>query len=198
MCLLRLPEKEKRYQSGPTYWKTNFSLSLRKENLSPQEFALRAEQRLETAPRNCTAMLSQIREALNMPTDNKQLLRLKRMSKSPHWGGEVHNREEGEIGEKMLGGGRYRWEGIFFKGAWGIWRTLWSCDPLQSPGTPGSPGMRLPSAWLHLTKKVRNQPLTHFKLPVLPNILSNLLEALTLVYSPTHVDTSIKTRYVRN
>ena len=126
MCLLRLPEKEKRYQSGPTYWKTNFSLSLRKENLSPQEFVLRVEQRLETAPRNCTAMLSQIREELNMPTDNKQLLRLKRMSKSPHWGGEVHNREEGEIGEKMLGGGRYRWEGIFFKGAWGIWRTLWS------------------------------------------------------------------------
>ncbi|CAH3109586.1 unnamed protein product [Porites lobata] len=33
---------------------------------------------------NCTAMLSQIREELNMPTDNEQLLRLKRMSKSPH------------------------------------------------------------------------------------------------------------------
>ena len=31
-----------------TYWKRNFSLSSRKENLSPQEqFALRAEQRLE-------------------------------------------------------------------------------------------------------------------------------------------------------
>ena len=27
MCLLRLPEKEKRYLSWPTYWKTNFSLS---------------------------------------------------------------------------------------------------------------------------------------------------------------------------
>ena len=85
MCLLRLPEKEKRYQSGPTYWKTNFSLSSRKENLSPQEqFALRAEQRLEIAQGNCTAMLSQIREELNTPTDNEQLLRLKRMSKSPH------------------------------------------------------------------------------------------------------------------
>ena len=69
---------------GPTYWKTNFSLSSRKENLSPQEFALRVEQRLETAPGNCTAMLSQIREELNTPTDNEQLLRLKRMSKSPH------------------------------------------------------------------------------------------------------------------
>ena len=85
MCLLRLPEKEKRYQSWPTYWKTNFSLSSRKENLSPQEqFALRAEQRLEIAQGNCTAMLSQIREELNTPTDNEQLLRLKRMSKSPH------------------------------------------------------------------------------------------------------------------
>ena len=31
---------------------------------------------------NCTAMLSQIREELNTPTDNEQLLRLKRMSKS--------------------------------------------------------------------------------------------------------------------
>ena len=62
-----------------------FSLSSRKENLSPQEqFALRAEQRLQTAPGNCTAMLSQIREELNTPTDNEQLLRLKRMSKSPH------------------------------------------------------------------------------------------------------------------
>ena len=83
MFLLRLPEKEKRYQSWPTYWKTNFSLSSRKENLSPQEqFALRAEQRL--APGNCTAMLSQIRAELNTATDNEQLLRLKRMSKSPH------------------------------------------------------------------------------------------------------------------
>ena len=80
MCLLRLPEKEKRYQSGPTYWETNFSLSSRNENLSPQEFALHVEQRLETAPGNYTAMLSQIREELNTPTDNEQLLRLKRMS----------------------------------------------------------------------------------------------------------------------
>ena len=60
------------------------SLSSRKENLSPQEFSPRAEQRLETASGNCTAMLSQIREELNTPTDSEQLLRLKRMSKSPH------------------------------------------------------------------------------------------------------------------
>ena len=37
-----------------------------------------------TKVRNCAAMLSQIREKLNTPTDNEQLLRLKRMSKSPH------------------------------------------------------------------------------------------------------------------
>ena len=36
-----------------------------------------------TKVRNCAAMLSQIREKLNTPTDNDQLLRLKRMSKSP-------------------------------------------------------------------------------------------------------------------
>ena len=64
--------------------KTNFSLSSRKENFCPQEFALRAVQRLETDPGNCTAMLSQIRKELNTPTDDEQLLRLKRMSKSPH------------------------------------------------------------------------------------------------------------------
>ena len=33
---------------------------------------------------NCTAMLSQIREEVNTPTDDEQLLRLKRMSRSPH------------------------------------------------------------------------------------------------------------------
>ena len=74
--LLRLPEKEKRYQSWPTYWKTNFSLSSRKENVSSQNFALRAKQRLETALR-CFRVLSQIREKLNTPTYNEQLLQLK-------------------------------------------------------------------------------------------------------------------------
>ena len=34
--------------------------------------------------RNCIATFSQIREKLNMPTDNEQLSRLKRMSKSPY------------------------------------------------------------------------------------------------------------------
>ena len=37
-----------------------------------------------TKVRNCIAMFSQIREKLNMPTDNEQLSRLKRMSKSPY------------------------------------------------------------------------------------------------------------------
>ena len=38
----------------------------------------------ETKVRNWAAMLSQIREKLNTPTDNEQLFRLKRMVKSPH------------------------------------------------------------------------------------------------------------------
>ena len=37
-----------------------------------------------TKVRNWAAMLSQIREKLNMPTDNEQLFRLKGMAKSPH------------------------------------------------------------------------------------------------------------------
>ena len=40
--------------------------------------------KVRNCPKNCTAMLSQIREELNTPTDNEQLLRLKRMSKSSH------------------------------------------------------------------------------------------------------------------
>ena len=169
MWLLYLPEKEKRYQSGPTYWKMNFLLSSRKENLSPQEFALRAEQRLETAPGNCKAMLSQIREELNTPTDNEQLLRLKRMSKFPHWGGryKIGRREKlerkcwEERENKMLGVGRSEEISMrrqFF--LWGYGEFGVHCDPLWSPGTPGSPGMRLPSAWLHLTEKAWNQTLT--------------------------------------
>ena len=46
--------------------------------------SLLSVRKLETAPGNCTAMLSQIREELNTPTDNEQLLPLKRMIKSPH------------------------------------------------------------------------------------------------------------------
>ena len=37
-----------------------------------------------TKVRNCIVTFSQIREKLNMPTDNEQLSRLKRMSKSPY------------------------------------------------------------------------------------------------------------------
>ena len=63
MCLLRLPEKEKRYQSWPTYWKTNFPLSSRKENLSPQEFALRAEQRFRETALRCFGKLEKTEHA---------------------------------------------------------------------------------------------------------------------------------------
>ena len=46
--------------------------------------ATKSEEERMFSQANCTAMLSQIREGLNTPTDNEQLSRLKRMSKSPH------------------------------------------------------------------------------------------------------------------
>ena len=49
-----------------------------------ESFSTRVFSPCGTKVRNCAAMLSQIREKLNTPTDNEQLLRLKRMSKSPH------------------------------------------------------------------------------------------------------------------
>ena len=44
-----------------------------------ESFSSRVCSSCETKVRNCAAMLSQIREKLNTPTDNDQLLRLKRM-----------------------------------------------------------------------------------------------------------------------
>ena len=49
-----------------------------------ESFSTRVCSPCGTKVRNCTAMLSHIGEKLNTPTDNEQLLRLKRMSKSPH------------------------------------------------------------------------------------------------------------------
>ena len=49
-----------------------------------ESFSARVCSPCGTKVRNCAAMLSQIREKLNTPTENEQLLRLKRMSKSPH------------------------------------------------------------------------------------------------------------------
>ena len=66
MCLLRLPEKEKHYQSGPTYWKTNFSLSSRTDR---ESFSTRVFSPCGTKVRNCAGMLFQIREKLNTPTE---------------------------------------------------------------------------------------------------------------------------------
>ena len=51
------------------------------ESFSTRVIALRGYQMLEIKLR-CD--VSQIREKLNTPTDNEQLLRLKRMSKCPH------------------------------------------------------------------------------------------------------------------
>ena len=48
-----------------------------------ESFSSRVCSSCGTKVRNCAAMLAQIREKLNTPTDNDQLLRLKRMSKSP-------------------------------------------------------------------------------------------------------------------
>ena len=49
-----------------------------------ESFSTRVCSPCGTKVRNCTVMLSQIREELNTPTNNEQLLRLKRMSKSSH------------------------------------------------------------------------------------------------------------------
>ena len=49
-----------------------------------ESFSTRVCSPCGTKVRNCAAMLSQIREKLNASTDNEQLLRLKRMRKSPH------------------------------------------------------------------------------------------------------------------
>ena len=49
-----------------------------------ESFSTRVCSPCGTKVRNCAAMLSQIREKLNTPTDNEQLLRLKKLSKSPH------------------------------------------------------------------------------------------------------------------
>ena len=49
-----------------------------------ESFSTRVCSPCKTKVRNWAAMLSQIREKLNTPTDNEQLFRLKRMGKSPH------------------------------------------------------------------------------------------------------------------
>ena len=47
-----------------------------------ESFSTRVCSPCGTKVRNCAAMLSQIREKLNTPTDNEQLLRLRGMGKS--------------------------------------------------------------------------------------------------------------------
>ena len=49
-----------------------------------ESFSTRVCSPCGTKVRNYTAMLSQSREQMNTPTDDEQLLRLKRMSKFPH------------------------------------------------------------------------------------------------------------------
>ena len=73
--------QEKRYQSWPTYWKRTFRCPRGRRILHS---STRVCSPWWTKVKNCAAMLSKIREKLNPPTDNEQLLRLKRMSKSPN------------------------------------------------------------------------------------------------------------------
>ena len=54
------------------------------ENVFAAPTRLTEKRTTGTKVRNWAAMLSQIREKLNMPTDNEQLFRLKGMAKSPH------------------------------------------------------------------------------------------------------------------
>ena len=62
-----------------------------------ESFSTRVCSPCETKVRNWAAMLSQIREKLNTPTDNEQLFRLKRMGKIPSiqstssWFGSVNH-----------------------------------------------------------------------------------------------------------
>ena len=62
-----------------------------------ESFSTRVCSPCGTKVRNCAAMLSQIREKLNTPTDNEQLFRLKRMGKIPSfqstssWFGSVNH-----------------------------------------------------------------------------------------------------------
>ena len=64
--------------------KNELFVVLEEEESFSTRFCSPSGTKVTNCPVNCTAMLSQIREELNTPTDNEQLLRLKRMSKSPH------------------------------------------------------------------------------------------------------------------
>ena len=82
MFLLRLPEKERPVTKvGRPTEKRTFRCP-RGRRIFLHKILKILLCALETAVR-CFRVLSQFREKLNTPTDNEQLLQLKRMSKSP-------------------------------------------------------------------------------------------------------------------
>ena len=101
MCSCCFKTQFSNFMSGWISWENVFVASTRKGETLPkladllknklfvvleegESFFMRVCSLCGTKVRNCIAMVSQIREKLNMPTDNEQLLRLKRMSKSPY------------------------------------------------------------------------------------------------------------------
>ena len=101
MCSCCFKTQFGNFMSGWIRWENVFVAATRKGETLPkladllknklfvvleegESFFMRVCSLCGTKVRNCIAMVSQIREKLNMPTDNEQLSRLKRMSKSPY------------------------------------------------------------------------------------------------------------------
>ena len=101
MCSCCFKTQFGNFMSGWIRWENVFVAATRKGETLPkladllknklfvvleegESFFMRVCSLCGTKVRNCIAMVSQIREKLNMPTDNVQLSRLKRMSKSPY------------------------------------------------------------------------------------------------------------------
>ena len=101
MCSCCFKTQFGNFMSGWISWENVFVAATRKGKTLPkladllknklfvvleegESFFMRVCSLCGTKVRNCIVMVSQIREKLNMPTDNEQLSRLKRMSKSPY------------------------------------------------------------------------------------------------------------------
>ena len=101
MCSCCFKTQFGNFMSGWISWENVFVAATRKGETLPkladllknklfvvleegESFFMRVCSLCGTKVRNCIAMVSQIRGKLNMPTDNEQLSRLKRMSKSPY------------------------------------------------------------------------------------------------------------------
>ena len=78
------PSASDKLQNFKTQFGNFMSGWISSENVFAAPTRLTEKRTTGTKVRNWAAMLSQIREKLNMPTDNEQLFRLKGMAKSPH------------------------------------------------------------------------------------------------------------------